>query len=101
MTRLYASNTSQSGIDTRARAANSRGDERIHELPRERWTIASAKRMNPVQQMGVFHDANGSMPANVAACEMRMMASPISINTSRPRNFTTTEGTDTNRGHGL
>ena len=34
--------------------------------------------MKPVQQMGVFHDANGSMPANVAVCEMRMMASPVS-----------------------
>ena len=29
--------------------------------------------MNPVQQIGVFHDANGSMPATVAACETTMI----------------------------
>src|SRR5204862_5277516 len=79
MTRLNASNTSQSGIETAHSAANSRGDERIHEWPRALNTTASAKTMNPVHAMGVFHDANGSIPASVAASETIMIARPVRI----------------------
>src|SRR5207247_11092176 len=32
--------------------------------------------MKPVHAMGVFHDANGSMPATVAAADTIMIASP-------------------------
>jgi hypothetical protein len=53
---LKASNTSHSGIETSASAANSRGAERSHESPRARHTIASAKMMKPVHAMGVFHE---------------------------------------------
>jgi len=78
-------------MDASVSAANSPGDERIKESPRARKTTASAKMMNPVQQMGVFQVANGSMPASVAASETRMIASPISM-----QYFSTTDDTDTN-----
>jgi hypothetical protein len=32
--------------------------------------------MKPVQQIGVFHDVNGSTPASVAACGTAMIAKP-------------------------
>jgi hypothetical protein len=35
--------------------------------------------MKPVQAIGVFHDANGSIRANVAAWLTIMMARPIAI----------------------
>ena len=35
--------------------------------------------MKPVQQIGVFHDANGSIPASVAASETIMIARPNAI----------------------
>ena len=50
------SNTIQSGMERIASSANSRGDDRIHDRPRARYTMVSAKRMKPVQQIGVFHE---------------------------------------------
>src|SRR5437762_13365458 len=79
MNRLYSSNTSQNGMDASASAANSRGADRIQEFPRARHTIPSANRMKPVQQIGVFHDQNGSMRASVAASETIMIAAPEKI----------------------
>jgi hypothetical protein len=40
--------------------------------------MPSARRMKPVQAIGVFQEANGSMPASVAASEPTIRASPAS-----------------------
>src|SRR5216683_592706 len=82
MRRLKPSNTTHSGIDASASAENSRGDERIHELPRARQTIASAKMMKPVQAIGVFHDQNGSICSSVIVSETIMIAAPSHIHTA-------------------
>src|SRR5437899_11117259 len=79
MKRLENAKTSQSGIDASARRANSRGAERSHEFPRARKTMPSAKRMKPVQQIGVFHDQNGSTCARVAPSETIMIVRPRKI----------------------
>ena len=61
-------------METSASSMNSRGAERIHESRRARQTIASAKMMNPVHAIGVFHDQKGSIFASVAAWETIMIA---------------------------
>ena len=62
--------------DASASKANSRGADRIHEWPRARNTIASAKMMNPVHAIGVFHDQNGSIRSSVIVSETIMIAAP-------------------------
>ena len=79
MNRLKPSNTTHNGIETSARSANSRGAERIHESPRARHTIVSAKMMKPVHAIGVFHDQNGSTWASVRVSDTIMIASPSQI----------------------
>src|SRR5436190_4231576 len=82
MKRLKNSKTSHNGIDPRASRTNSRGAERSHESPRARKTMPSANRMKPVQQIGVFHDQNGSTCASVAVSDTIMIATPERISTT-------------------
>src|SRR3982751_892746 len=79
MKRLKNSKTSHSGIDAKASSANSRGAECSHESPRARKTIPSEKRMKPVQQIGVFHDQNGSTCATVNNSEPIISSKPLRI----------------------